>query len=169
MLIESNITREAVRELFMTTETINESPPAILINDEDNSIDGVLNDQATESTMGYISNFNAENMRFALDNIDWLTVAGDSDQLISIGINPNDLPNGFYIREWPDIPSRIFEFNNGTEFGIIDYKEYCGEHRIVGADEFSAFLSGNEAAGIRTLCTVEWDTEVVRVFEQYLP
>lgn len=47
--------------------------------------------------IGYITYFNTESMYFHLDRVEWLTTENDAGRLNQLGINPDDLPNGFYI------------------------------------------------------------------------
>jgi len=121
------------------------------------------------SIYGYISEFDTADHSFILNKIEWLTTANDTDRLREIGIDPEELPNGFYIQEYPDISAVRFPFNADTEFRIIDYPENNGQHKRVTSDEFSQLLSERESLGKRTLCIIEWKGEVVGVLEQYLP
>ncbi len=124
--------------------------------------------------LGFISNFTLDGAAkpyFHLDQIEWLTI-GDTVRLKELNINPDDLPNGFYIYN-PRTYPMYHQCNDETEFSIIDfegaYKE--GEymvHKVVNATEFAEYLKQFDDF-IPPFHVYTKDGYVKAVVEQYVP
>jgi hypothetical protein len=68
--------------------------------------------------IGFISNFKTDSMSFYLDRIEWLTQEEDADRLRALGVDPDSLPNGFYIHNPASYPD-YFSVNEQTQYEII--------------------------------------------------
>jgi len=76
---------------------------------------------------------------FNLDPIEWLTL-DDADRLKQLKINPDDLPNGFYIHN-PNTYDQHFQGTDETRIRIIDPVKGI-DHKEVTIEEFSKYIKG---------------------------
>ncbi|HWQ77560.1 MAG TPA: M56 family metallopeptidase [Anaerovoracaceae bacterium] len=76
---------------------------------------------------------------FNLDPIEWLTL-NDAERLKEIKVDPDSLPNGFYIHN-PNTYSQHFQGTDETRFRIIDPAEGVS-HKDVTMGEFTDYLKG---------------------------
>lgn len=96
--------------------------------------------------IGFIGNFTINGTAkpyFHLDQIEWLTL-DDEARLKELNIDPDDLPNGFYIYNPASYPM-YHQCNDETEFSIIDFGETYKEgeymsHKSVNATGFAEYL-----------------------------
>jgi len=87
--------------------------------------------------IGYISNFKTESSSFHLDKIEWLTNE-DTERLKQLNIDPDDMPNGYYIYN-PHDYSMHCQVTDQTEYKIV---HLGGEvsHKSVTMEEFIEYL-----------------------------
>lgn len=121
--------------------------------------------------IGYITNFTMEKSRnifFHLDPVEWLTVE-DSARLKELNINPDDLPNGYYIYNPTSYPM-YYECNDDTEYSIIASGEGRGgaAHKIVSAAEFKEYLNQFDDF-VPPFHVYTRDGYVKAIVEQYVP
>jgi hypothetical protein len=115
--------------------------------------------------IGYISNFKTDDMFFYLDKIEWLTDERDADRLRALGIEPESLPNGFYIHNPASYPD-WFEVSEQTRYEIIDPGE--AEHRNIDAQKFAEHLAQFPESP-PPFHVVTKDGYVQSIVEQYVP
>jgi hypothetical protein len=115
--------------------------------------------------IGYISYFNTDDLYFHLDRIEWLTAETDAERLRALGIEPESLPNGFYIHNPASYPD-WFQVSEQTRYEILD--PGGAAHRDVGLAEFAAHLAqfSEFAPPFRVSAK---DGFVRRIVEQYVP
>ncbi len=115
--------------------------------------------------IGYISNFDRENFSFHFVKIEWLTLE-DTERLKELNINPNDMPNGFYIYIPHNYPMQ-FQVMAQTQYNVINWGEEI-THKSVTMKEFIEHLEqyGDLAPPFRI---VTKDGYVQSITEQYLP
>ncbi len=121
--------------------------------------------------IGFISNFTLDDMTkpyFHLDRIEWLTIE-DTKRLNDLGIDPDDLPNGFYIYNPANYPA-YFQCYHDTEFLIIDYipGDHGVSHKSVSVTEFAEYLEQFNDF-IPPFHVYTRDGHVQTVEEQYVP
>ena len=115
--------------------------------------------------IGYIPYFNADDLYFHLDRIEWLTAEADAERLRALGIAPESLPNGFHIHNPASYPD-WFGLSERTRYEILDPGE--ATHREVGLAEFAAHLAQfSEFAPPFRVSTK--DGFVQSIVEQYVP
>jgi hypothetical protein len=111
---------------------------------------------------GYITNFNMETRTFDFDEAQWLDSIKDVDYLKEIGVDPDSLPNGFYIHN-PDAAVRTVTVMPGTSILI----QSADGLKPANIEEFSNLL--NDGRGQR-LFEVEFvDDKASVIMERYLP
>lgn len=121
--------------------------------------------------IGFISNFNTEeyeNPYFHLDQIEWLTIE-DTARLKELNIDPDDLPNGYYIYNPTSYPM-YHQCDNATKYSIIDFTvgDYGVSHKSVSATDFVKYLSQFDDF-IPPFHVYTKDGFVKEVLEQYVP
>ncbi len=121
--------------------------------------------------IGFISNFNKDeysNPFFHFDQIQWLTFE-DAEILEKLNIDPDDLPNGYYIHNPVSYPM-YHQASEQTEYKIIGREpgDSGPAHKSVTVDEFAEYL---EQFGdfIPPFHLVTKDGYVLSVTEQYVP
>ncbi len=122
-----------------------------------------------ESTyLGYISDFTTGDNStpyFHLDQVEWLTEE-DAERLKALNINPNDLPNGYYIHNPKNYPM-FHQVSEDTTYSIIDWQGDAKQKTVSMED----FLESLEAYG--ELSPPYWvvtkDGQVKSITEQYIP
>jgi hypothetical protein len=102
---------------------------------------------------------------FHLDPVEWLTLE-DTERLEALKINPDDLPNGFYIYN-PNSYPMYFQGTDETRFRIIDPEEGVGL-KDVTLEEFKSYLEGF-ADFVPPFSIVTKDGYVQSIEEQYVP
>jgi hypothetical protein len=111
---------------------------------------------------GYITNFNMETRTFDFDEAQWLDSIKDADYLKEIGVDPDSLPNGFYIHN-PDAAVRTVTIMPGASILM----QSAGGLKLANVEEFSNLL--NDGLG-RRLFEVEFvDDKASVIMERYLP
>lgn len=88
--------------------------------------------------IGFISNFDKDNYSFHLDQIEWLTAVNDAKRLRELNIDPDGLPNGFYIHNPHSYPMHS-QITDETKYFIID-RTGNAEHKSVTMEEFIKYL-----------------------------
>ncbi len=118
--------------------------------------------------IGYIESLSISSFRF--NRVEWLTLdEKDAQRLNQLGVDPNDMPNGFYIHKSNDYYN-IFQLNDKTQFFIVDLNYEIGNfQREVSKQEFIEYYnSRNNELGF--LCRVTTQNNNVSIItEQYLP
>lgn len=118
--------------------------------------------------IGYISDFETDKYTkpsFHLDQIEWLTV-DDTKRLNELNINPDDLPDGYYIHNPNNYPmfcqvvkeTKYYIINQGED---TDVKPVTLQEFIKHLKEFSSFTP--------PFRIVEKDGYVQSITEQYVP
>lgn len=118
--------------------------------------------------IGFISNFKVEEVNapyFHLDQIEWLTLE-DEERLKALKINPEDLPNGFYIHNPNNYPM-YHQVTEGTEYNIIKLGGGV-EHQSVSMTEFVKHLEAFSDFAPPFWVTTK-DGYVQSITEQYIP
>ena len=115
--------------------------------------------------IGFISNFNTESPSFHLDRIEWLTL-DDTERLKELNIDPNDLPNGFYIYNPHSYPD-YFQVKDYTQYSIINWGEEI-THKSVAIEEFIEYLE-QYSDFTPPFRIVTKDGYVQSITEQYVP
>jgi hypothetical protein len=111
---------------------------------------------------GYITNFNTETQTFDFDEAQWLDSIKDADYLKEIGVDPDSLPNGFYIHN-PDAAVRTVTVMPGASIFI----QSADGLKPANIEEFSNLL--NDGRG-QLLFEVEFvDDKASVIMECYLP
>ncbi|MCC5908918.1 MAG: M56 family metallopeptidase [Clostridiaceae bacterium] len=115
--------------------------------------------------IGYISNFKRESASFHLDKIEWLTL-NDTERLKQLDIDPNDMPNGFYIYNPHSYPMH-FQVTEETEYNIINWGEDISL-KSVTMEEFIEYLEqySDYTPPFRIITK---DGYVQSIAEQYVP
>ncbi len=123
----------------------------------------------TSHYIGYISNFTIDEYAkpyFHLDRIEWLTLE-DEKRLKELNINPDDLPNGFYIYNPVSYPM-FHQVSNEAEYSIIVSGTNGVIHRIVTLNEFIQHLD-NFGEFAPPFHIITKDGYVQSITEQYVP
>lgn len=118
--------------------------------------------------LGYISDFTTGDNStpyFHLDQVEWLTEE-DADRLKSLNINPNDLPNGYYIHN-PNTYPMFHQVSEDIIYSIIDWQGDA-KQKTVSMEEFLASLEGY-GEGSPPYWVITKDGHVKRITEQYIP
>lgn len=120
------------------------------------------------SYIGFISELKNDKpgyLSFHLDQVEWLTL-NDSEKLRQLNVDPDDLPNGFYIYN-PNSYPMYFQGTDQTRIRIIDPKDGVS-HKDVPMEEFKDYLQGltDPAPPFRI---VTKDGYVQSIEEQYIP
>jgi beta-lactamase regulating signal transducer with metallopeptidase domain len=125
--------------------------------------------QTPESTyLGYISDFTTGDNStpyFHLDQIEWLTLE-DADRLKALDIDPNDLPNGYYIHNPNDYPM-FHQVKDETTYSIIDWKGNAKQKNVT-LDQFVESLEVYSEQGPPYWVFTK-DGYVKSITEQYIP
>ncbi|MCR6544140.1 M56 family metallopeptidase [Dehalobacterium formicoaceticum] len=118
--------------------------------------------------IGFISNFDTETYSkpsFHLDQIEWLTLE-DTERLKELNIDPNDLPNGYYIHNPKSYPMG-HQVTDQTEYRIIDGTGEAN-HKLVSLEEFVRHLDQFKDFTPPFWVTTK-DGFVTSITEQYVP
>ena len=115
--------------------------------------------------IGFISNFSMDNSYFHLDQIEWLTYE-DSDRLKALNIDPNDMPNGYYIYN-PNTYPMYCGTTDETEYSMINLGEEITE-KSVTKEELIQYLEQYTDFTPPFRITTK-DGYVQSVTEQYVP
>ena len=116
--------------------------------------------------LGYIYNFNADDMKFDFDVIEWIN-SSDTERIKELNLDPdNDMPNGFYIYN-PNLSKRAYELSNNTFYEIIDW-EQNGELTVIDIDGFANHI--NRFDENKILCWITTNKgSIIRISERYVP
>ncbi|MDD2216062.1 MAG: M56 family metallopeptidase [Eubacteriales bacterium] len=118
--------------------------------------------------IGYISDFEIDKYSkssFHLDPIEWLTL-DDTKRLNELNINPDTLPNGYYIHNPNNYPM-FCQVTEQTQYSIINW-DSDATHKSVTMEEFLACLEKySESAPPFRIVTK--DGFVQSITEQYIP
>ena len=118
--------------------------------------------------IGYISNFDIDKFSkpsFHFDQIEWVTV-DDTGRLAELNINPDDLPNGYYIYN-PESYPMFHQVSEHAVYNIID-PEGGSAYKAVSLEEFTEYLEGFEDY-TPPFRIVTKDGYVQSISEQYVP
>ncbi len=107
----------------------------------------------------------AERFSFHLDSVEWLTLE-DTERLKELNVNPNDLPNGFYIHN-PDTYPQFFQGTAGAQIRIIDWAGDMS-YKEVTPEELKSYLD-NIIEYAPLFRVVTKDGYVQSLEEQYRP
>jgi beta-lactamase regulating signal transducer with metallopeptidase domain len=122
-----------------------------------------------ESTyLGYISDFTTGDNStpyFHLDQVEWLTEE-DAERLKALNINPNDLPNGYYIHNPKNYPM-FHQVSEDTTYSIIDWTGNA-KQKTVSMEDFLGSLEGYGELS-PPYWVVSKDGYVKSITEQYIP
>jgi hypothetical protein len=141
------------------------SPDDIVTNYSANAEDFL---KAPESHfIGYISKFESDkpNPAFHLDQIEWLTL-DDTKRLKELNVDPNDLPNGFYIHN-PNSYPMYCQVTDETQYSIIALEVEVTQ-KSVTIDEFIEYLEQFEEYS-PPFRIISKDGYVQSITEQYVP
>jgi len=118
--------------------------------------------------IGYISNFEMSGFSkpaFHLERVEWLTSA-DEKRLKELGIDPGELPNGYYIHN-PDTYPMFFQVTDKTTYTIVTPGEQAGQKKVA-LDEFVRYLEEHEKNKPLFWITTK-NGYVTSITEQYRP
>jgi hypothetical protein len=102
---------------------------------------------------------------FHLDPVEWLTLE-DTERLKELNVNPDDLPNGFYIHN-PDTYSQYFQGTDETQIRIIDWAGDMS-YKDIAPQELNAYLENLiEYAPLFRIVTKDGSVQTLE--EQYRP
>lgn len=118
--------------------------------------------------LGYISDFTTGDNAtpyFHLDQVEWLTEE-DTERLKALNINPNDLPNGYYIHNPKNYPM-FHQVSEDTTYSIIDWAGDAKQKNV----SFDEFLDSYGKYGETSppYWVVTKDGYVTSITEQYIP
>lgn len=116
--------------------------------------------------IGFITNFTLDKTYFHLDQIEWLT-DDDAERLKQLNIDPNDLPNGFYIYNPLNYPMYC-EVTEQTQYRIINWREDASRHKSVNREAFSKYLE-QHSDFTPPFRIITKDGYVQIITEQYVP
>ena len=129
--------------------------------------------------MGYIFAFTDDKSYFHLDRIEWIT-SDQTDRLAQLNIDPNDLPNGYYIYN-SYVEADYKDTNKDTEYYLLDSASTSdasgsadgsdsGSHKKVTRKEFREYLDSFTDSEFRPLFRI-WEQSgyVTKIEEQYQP
>lgn len=121
--------------------------------------------------MGYISAFNDDKTYFHLDRVEWIT-SNQADRLAQLNIDPDSLPNGYYIYN-SYVEADYKDTNNDTEYYLLDMKaadSSADSHKKVTRKEFSQYLNSFTDSEFRPLFRI-WEQSgyITKIEEQYQP
>jgi len=120
------------------------------------------------SHIGFVSKFETgkpDRFSFHLDPVEWL-ILKDGERLKELNVNPDDLPNGYYIYN-PNSYPMFFQGTGETRFRIIDPEEGI-RHKDVTMGEFKDYLE-EFTDFTPPFRIVTKDGYVQSVEEQYVP
>lgn len=120
--------------------------------------------------IGFVSEIDAVDngagrFSFHLDPVEYLTLE-DTERLMELNVNPDDLPNGFYIHN-PNTYSQYFQGNEETRIRLIDWAGDMS-YKEVTPDELTEYLE-NLIEYAPLFRVVSKDGYVQTVEEQYRP
>ncbi|MDD3297874.1 MAG: M56 family metallopeptidase [Firmicutes bacterium] len=118
--------------------------------------------------IGFISDFETDEYSkpsFDLYPIEWLTL-DDTERLKELNIDPDDLPNGFYIHKPHDYPM-FHQVTENTQYNIIDWGMEI-THKSVTLEEFLEHLE-QYSDFVPPFRIVTKDGYVQSITEQYIP
>ncbi|WP_324823088.1 M56 family metallopeptidase [Sinanaerobacter sp. ZZT-01] len=118
--------------------------------------------------IGYISKFEINKYSkssFHLDQIEWLTADNDAERLNKLGVNPQDLPNGYYIYN-PNHYPMFCQVTEETSYYVI--KQGSTALQSVTLEEFLKHLKSFSGSA-PPFHVVTKDGYVQSISEQYMP
>ena len=128
------------------------------------SYSAVRKSLASTGLIGYISNFNIEDLSFDFDRIEWITLE-DVDRVKELNIAEEDMPNGFYIYN-EDEEVINYTMADRIECNILNLKEMTGESITI--EEFAEYIHEHSEFKIPFNIIVQ-DGYVIAINEQYIP
>jgi hypothetical protein len=88
--------------------------------------------------IGYISKSSYDNL-IRIDKVEYLGTR-DEERMKELNINPDSLPNGFYIHNPNSYPDSL-SLSEKTEYKILNWKD-LSNHKSITKEEFMKFLEG---------------------------
>jgi hypothetical protein len=132
--------------------------------------------EETVVSMGFISDFaSTDEKGFVFDPIEWITLE-DKERLEELGIEENELPNGYYIHN-PEKEAILYRLAEETKFVFIDWSgEFAPSederwgYETEDVQEFIRYLAtySDGAAKVPFIIEAKGDT-VLKITEQYVP
>lgn len=119
--------------------------------------------------IGFISSFNIDTYSFHLDKVEWLTL-DDMERLKKLNIEPNDMPNGYYIYN-PNSYPMYLQVTDQTQYSIINWGGGTNPNEFtksVNTEEFVEYLETytDKTPPFRIITK---DGYVQSITEQYVP
>lgn len=118
--------------------------------------------------MAYISKADFDDSLHA-DRIEFLG-SGDEKRLEELGIDPNDLDNGYYIHN-PDLDQESISLGEDTEYKVLNWED-LSNHKSLSHSDFMDFLDGNNPYNSKEgllFRVFTKDGDVIKLEEQYIP
>ena len=100
------------------------------------------------------------------DLIEWLDATADAARLRELGVDPNALPNGYYIYN-PAVDNLTARFTDKTAFEVIDWTKDGAEHAAVSISSLYTRISAY-GRGVPWIITVS-NGQVLSMREVYIP
>lgn len=88
---------------------------------------------------GYITNFTDDKDYFHFDRATWLTASENAEWLKELGVDPDSLPNGYYIHNPNSYPDYM-ETDADTGYYLLDADKNYAEYKEVSLSEFRAYI-----------------------------
>lgn len=114
--------------------------------------------------IGYISELSLEENLFHLDRVEFLGLE-DEERLKELNINPNELPNGFYIHNPNSYPDSLF-LSDETEYYLINWHDIATPKSVTKKDLIE-YIEGSDYDPLFNIFTK--DGYVIKIEEQYIP
>jgi hypothetical protein len=123
---------------------------------------------AAMSHLGYIAGINAAAGALEFEEVEWLTEA-DGEKLAALGIDPGDLPNGFYIHDL-ETGKKSIRITPMTSFTVLEWDDDAQSHKEVlrSTEEVAEILNERGERGVLWRLVLDGDT-ALRIHEKYVP
>jgi hypothetical protein len=103
---------------------------------------------------------------FDFEEVEWLTV-DDSDRLAALGVDPNSLPNGFYVHDL-GLGKRSLNLVAISSFSVLNLEDNDPSHKNITLDLVEEYLKQNGGSDKLWRVIIDGD-DALRITEQYRP